>query len=101
MMEFRKLFLWVVLSIATINNNAEAANKRRTGGRSKELKRMLENPKLSSNIKGKTLRQLGVKPESGLRQGGRRGAEGSTDYHLFAVRTELISIFTLIRQNYI
>ena len=84
-MEFRKLFLWVVISLSIIGGSTKAAGKNRDVQGSKNLQRMLENPKLSNKIKGKTMRQLGVKPESSLRRGGRRGAEGSTDYHVFAV----------------
>ena len=89
MMKFQRVFLWAaVLSLANISDVVSAANtnKRRS---SEELKRLVENPKLGDHIKGKTLRELGVKPSSALRQGGRRDAEPSSDFHLFSVSIDI------------
>ena len=85
MIMFRKLVLFVLLCIVVVDS--KASNKRLNGARLAELKRKIANPQLSDDIKGKTLRELGViKSEASLRKGRRREEEGGGGRKFFSVR---------------
>eukprot|EP00339_Tiarina_fusa_P029520 CAMPEP_0117003956 /NCGR_PEP_ID=MMETSP0472-20121206/5103_1 /TAXON_ID=693140 ORGANISM="Tiarina fusus, Strain LIS" /NCGR_SAMPLE_ID=MMETSP0472 /ASSEMBLY_ACC=CAM_ASM_000603 /LENGTH=208 /DNA_ID=CAMNT_0004704777 /DNA_START=100 /DNA_END=726 /DNA_ORIENTATION=+ len=68
MMLQKVLFFVLTLAVA----DSRVSTRRLGSPHLVELKRKATTPKLSDKIKGKSLRQLGVKPETSIRQGQRR-----------------------------